>query len=207
MSSNYWKWLRAFLYLLTLILTPFLMKKHGFLEKRGSVLGNVTKITLRFLVIIVEAMFFTAVSFKILSINPEAHIPKGFDSEIFNEEQLLHQTMNKMTVNRAKIGTVNNEIHLLLSVAWHKEEKNGWFRRDFEGEIYFIANINDTFEGIAKVHDYSFRPSSGVLGWITGWLEIDGMILHESISKRLPSRVTEILKNKKVGEKLNKLSK
>lgn len=168
------------------------------------------KITLLFLLIVLESSILTIIPSQETAFNKNASIFLD-NKKIQKNSQydLVSSPYNKIKANYLSLGELKDtELHILLTGEWTKTEANKFINltRNYQGKMYFVTNYDcNKIELISNFNfvNYSFKPGSRVLSHIIGFFDaayinsvhqieskekVKNLILNSNFSKNVKNR-------------------
>ncbi|NEO48369.1 MAG: hypothetical protein F6K55_31330 [Moorea sp. SIO4A3] len=146
-------------------------------------LDKISLFILLIIVILAEASIFSIIPTKTAKLDKKLdNYPKI--AKLFEIKNIgKPDSLKKISIHKAEVRVIMrksplkpNELHVLLSdVEWIKWEKIRLIKRNYRGYIQFKisydANPSGEFEMESEIVDYSFRPGSGLLSFVIGFVE------------------------------------
>lgn len=179
---------KALSMLVFILFTP-IASKYLF-KKLNLGLNKIASVSLVILVMVVEASLFSVLPTK------TGKLPENFDNypeiaKVFEIKDIgKPNSLKKVSIHKAEAtGIIRksplkpNELHLLLSdVEFIKYEKKlrRVIDRNYRGYIQYKINYkpdcSGDFEMESQIVDYSFRPGSGILSFVIGFIETEYLV-------------------------------
>ncbi|NEO37556.1 MAG: hypothetical protein F6J90_14960 [Moorea sp. SIOASIH] len=203
---------KALSMLVFILFTP-IASKYLF-KKLNLGLNKIASVSLVILLMVVEASLFSVLPTK------TGKLPENFDNypeiaKVFEIKNIGNpNSLKKVSIHKAEArGIIRksllqpNELHLLLSdVEFIKYEKNlrRVIDRNYRGYIQYKINYkpdcSGNFEMESQIVDYSFRPGSGILSFVIGFIETEYLVPRQRTY--VINIIEKIIRNNQVLKKL-----
>lgn len=187
---------------IVVLVTPIIF--NYLLQKLNINLSQIALVSWISITMLLEAILFSVIPTKEINIKQFVELYPEY-SKYFEGVDLKRTPYNQVwTLDDAKIGTIKNQLHILLKVEWEKKEKMKGLKRNYQGHIYYQMDISDSLltgktEMKTKISSYSFRPGAGILSYIIGFIDTGYLIKTRN---DFTSDIEEIVRENRIIEKI-----
>lgn len=187
---------------IVVLVTPIFF--NYLLHKLNINLSQIALVSWISIAMLLEAIFFSVIPTKEININQSVE-PYPEYSKYFEGVDLKRTPYNQVwTLDDAKIGIFNNQLHILLKVEWERKEKMKGLKRNYQGYIYYQIDMDYSLptgktKMKTKIISYSFRPGAGILSYIIGFIDTGYLI---KTTNDFTSDVEKIVRENIIVEKI-----